>query len=89
MIDEARAKDYDLGAMSDYSDFLNRIDESGTSLKVKEINDLNAETDALQLDVNRLIEQTQSIERVVAALGLDGIEFEGSDSLENPTAVFQ
>ncbi|GAB5445731.1 imelysin family protein [Gymnodinialimonas sp.] len=39
--------------------------------------------------VNGLIEQTRSIERVVAALGLDGIEFEGSDSLDNPSAVFQ
>ena len=39
--------------------------------------------------VNGLIEQTQSIERVVTALGLDGIEFEGSDSLDNPSAVFQ
>jgi putative iron-regulated protein len=39
--------------------------------------------------VNALIEQTRSIERVVAELGLDGIEFEGSDSLDNPSAVFQ
>ena len=68
MIDEARAKDYDLGAMSDYSDFLNRIDESGASLKVKEINELNAETDALQLDVNRLIEQDFLPQEVVAYL---------------------
>ncbi|MEL7256731.1 MAG: imelysin family protein [Pseudomonadota bacterium] len=39
--------------------------------------------------VNGLIQQTRSIERVVSALGLDQIEFEGSDSLDNPTAVFQ
>jgi putative iron-regulated protein len=39
--------------------------------------------------VNGLIEQTRSIERVVTALGLDGIDFEGSDSLDNPSAVFQ
>ena len=39
--------------------------------------------------VNGLVDQTKSIERVVAALGLDGIEFEGSDSLDNPSAVFQ
>ena len=39
--------------------------------------------------VNGLIDQTRSIERVVSALGLDQIEFEGSDSLDNPTAVFQ
>jgi putative iron-regulated protein len=39
--------------------------------------------------VNGLIDQTRSIERVVAALGVDGIAFEGSDSLDNPDAVFQ
>lgn len=39
--------------------------------------------------VNGLIDQTRSIERIVAALGADGIEFEGSDSLDNPSAVFQ
>lgn len=39
--------------------------------------------------VNGLIAQTQSIERVVVALGLNGIAFEGSDSLDDPSAVFQ
>jgi len=39
--------------------------------------------------VNGLINQTRSIERVVVALDLDGIEIEGSDSLDNPSAVFQ
>ncbi|WP_299844978.1 imelysin family protein [uncultured Roseovarius sp.] len=39
--------------------------------------------------VNGLIDQTRSIERVVGVLGLGQIEFEGSDSLDNPTAVFQ
>ncbi|MDE0697698.1 MAG: peptidase [Boseongicola sp.] len=39
--------------------------------------------------VNGLIDQTRSIERVVAALGVETIEFEGSDSLDNPDAVFQ
>ena len=29
------------------------------------------------------------IERVVAALGLQPIEWEGSDSLDNPAAVFE
>ncbi|SLN61422.1 Iron-regulated protein A precursor [Roseovarius albus] len=38
--------------------------------------------------VNGLVDQTKSIERVVAALGVDGIEFEGSDSLDDPEAVF-
>jgi len=39
--------------------------------------------------VNALVDQTRSIERAVTVLGLDIIAFEGSDSLDNPDAVFQ
>ena len=39
--------------------------------------------------VNGLVDQTKSIERVVAVLDLGGIEVEGSDSLDNPDAVFE
>ncbi|MBE9635669.1 imelysin family protein [Salipiger mangrovisoli] len=39
--------------------------------------------------VNGLIDQTRTIERIVTSLALEGIEFEGSDSLDNPTSVFQ
>ncbi|QIE45805.1 peptidase [Pseudohalocynthiibacter aestuariivivens] len=39
--------------------------------------------------VNGLIDQTRSIERAVTVLGLDHIGFEGSDSLDNPGAVFE
>ncbi|WP_136441471.1 imelysin family protein [Pacificoceanicola onchidii] len=39
--------------------------------------------------VDGLINQTRSIERVVTALDLGGIEIEGSDSLDDPSAVFQ
>ena len=39
--------------------------------------------------VDGLIAQTRSIERVIAALDLGGIAIEGSDSLDNPDAVFQ
>ena len=50
----------------------------------------NAEGEALIMGgVNGLVDQTKSIERVVAALGLSQLEFEGSDSLDNPTAVFE
>lgn len=50
----------------------------------------NAAGEALIMGgVNGLIDQTRSIERVIAALGADGIEIEGSDSLDNPDAVFQ
>lgn len=38
--------------------------------------------------VNGLVDQTKTIERIVTTLELDQIEFEGSDSLDNPDAVF-
>ncbi|MEO1494171.1 MAG: imelysin family protein [Pseudomonadota bacterium] len=50
----------------------------------------NAAGEALVMGgVNALIDQTRSIERAVSALGLNQIAFEGSDSLDNPSAVFQ
>ncbi|MBP9183483.1 MAG: peptidase [Fuscovulum sp.] len=50
----------------------------------------NAAGEALILaGVDALVAQTRSIERAVAALGLSKIAFEGSDSLDNPGAVFQ
>lgn len=39
--------------------------------------------------VEALVTQTASIKRAVAALGLPPVTFEGSDSLDNPNAVFQ
>ncbi|ETA50912.2 peptidase [Rhodobacteraceae bacterium PD-2] len=39
--------------------------------------------------VDALVQQTSGIERAVTALGLDRIGFEGSDSLDDPDAVFQ
>ena len=39
--------------------------------------------------VNALVTQTASIERAVTVLGLSKIDFESSDSLDNPNAVFQ
>jgi putative iron-regulated protein len=50
----------------------------------------NKEGEALIMGgVNALVTQTASIERAVGVLGLSTIEFEGSDSLDNPNAVFQ
>ncbi|MEE4013033.1 imelysin family protein [Roseibium sp. FZY0029] len=43
----------------------------------------------VQAAVDALIDQTASIERVVKVLELDDIAFEGSDSLDNPGAVFE
>ena len=39
--------------------------------------------------VNALVTQTASIQRALGALGLEAAAFEGSDSLDNPNAVFQ
>ncbi len=50
----------------------------------------NAAGEALVMGgVNALVAQTRSIERAVTALDLSAIAFEGSDSLDNPDAVFQ
>ena len=43
----------------------------------------------VQAAIDGLIDQTRSIERAVSSLGLGAIPFEGSDSLDNPDAVFQ
>lgn len=43
----------------------------------------------VQTAIDGLIDQTRSIERAVTALGLNSLSIEGSDSLDNPKAVFQ
>ena len=43
----------------------------------------------VQAAVDALTAQTRSIEKVVASLGLEKIAFEGSDSLDDPEAVFK
>lgn len=50
----------------------------------------NAEGEALIMaGVNGLIDQTRSFEKIVGALSLHNVAFEGSDSLDDPNAVFQ
>lgn len=39
--------------------------------------------------IDELVSQTKTIERIIASLGLSGISLEGSDSLDNPSAVAQ
>jgi putative iron-regulated protein len=41
----------------------------------------------VQAGIDALLEQTKAIERAVATLDLQAIKFEGSDSLDNPTAI--
>ena len=56
----------------------------------QQIGEGNAEGNAaVQAAIDALIDQTKSIERAVAALKLDSIAFEGSDSLDSPDKVFQ
>ena len=43
----------------------------------------------VQAVIDGLVKQTRSLERVIAALELGGVTIEGSDSLDNPDAVFQ
>ncbi|MEP9387017.1 imelysin family protein [Mesorhizobium sp. KR9-304] len=56
----------------------------------QQIGEGNAEGNAtVQAAIDGLVDQTKSIERAVAALKLDAIAFEGSDSLDSPDKVFQ
>jgi putative iron-regulated protein len=43
----------------------------------------------VQAAIDGLIKQTRSIERAIIALQLTSLELEGSDSLDNPNAVFE
>ncbi len=50
----------------------------------------NAEGNAVvQAAIDALVDQTRAIERAVAALDLGSVAIEGSDSLDDPTAVFR
>lgn len=50
----------------------------------------NSEGNAVvQAAIDSLVDQTKSIERVIASLELGAIEIEGSDSLDSPNAVFE
>ncbi|MCO5160415.1 MAG: peptidase [Mesorhizobium sp.] len=50
----------------------------------------NAEGNAVvQAVIDGLVAQTRSLERVIASLNLGDVTIEGSDSLDNPDAVFQ
>ena len=56
----------------------------------QQIGEGNTEGNAtVQAAIDALVDQTKSIERAVAALKLDAIAFEGSDSLDAPDKVFK
>lgn len=69
-------------------DMANRAD--ATEAYDQMITEGNAEGNAVvQAAIDGLIDQTRSIERAVAALELNPLEIEGSDSLDSPAAVFE
>jgi putative iron-regulated protein len=43
----------------------------------------------VQAAIDGLVDQTKSVQRVIASLDLGTVELEGSDSLDNPSAVFK
>lgn len=43
----------------------------------------------IQAAVDALVAQTRVLERAAGAIGVGRIAFEGSDSLDNPEAVFR
>lgn len=47
----------------------------------------NAGNQVIQNVVDALVDEAKTIEKVIVALGLDGIELEGSDSLDNPDSI--
>ena len=64
--------------------------ESGAMAYDQMLGESNPEGNALVSDaVEALKDQTRVIERAAVALGVETLEFEGSDSLDNPAAVFK
>ncbi len=66
------------------------VERAGTESYDQMIGEGNEEGNKVVQDaIDALVKQTRSIERAVAALSLEGVELEGSDSLDNPDAVFE
>lgn len=91
---EAPAADAEMRAKLDASiaavERIRQTAESGRMAYDQMIGEGNAEGNAMvQAGIDALLEQTKAIEKMVAVLGLGSLEFEGSDSLDSPDAVFQ
>ena len=64
--------------------------DSGTMAYDQMLGESNPEGNALVSGaVEALVAQTRAIERVAVALGVESLELEGSDSLDDPDAVFE
>lgn len=97
LMDLVKAKDVsvaaeleaDLAATVDAMQVMAKRAEAGEAYD-QMIGEGNVEGNAIvQAAIDGLVKQTKSIERAIAALDLGAIELEGSDSLDNPNAVFQ
>jgi putative iron-regulated protein len=92
---KAKAPDVDADLQAKLQATVDRMKEMKARAEATEaydqmIGEGNDEGNAVvQAAIDALIAQTKSIEQAVAALDLQAIEFEGSDSLDNPNAVFQ
>ena len=75
-----------VGAVVLASSYIWGIKQARTWLQQDGNKDGNA---VVQAAIDGLVDQTKSIERAIAVLDLGKIELEGSDSLDNPNAVFQ
>ena len=69
---------------------LKEVADSGKMAYDQMLAEDNAEGNAMiEAVIAALLAQTKQIEQVVSALDLGSLEFEGSDSLDDPEAVFQ
>lgn len=71
---------------------MNAMAERGRKVEAYDqmIGEGNKEGNAVvQAAIDGLIDQTKTIERVIASLNLGTVKLEGSDSLDNPSAVFK
>lgn len=69
---------------------MKKMSDSGKMAYDQMIGEGNADGNAMvQAAIDGLLDQTKSIEKVVGVLDLGSLEFEGSDGLDSPTAVFK
>lgn len=80
------ALDATMSAMSEMKDIADRGEQSYDQMIAIGNEAGNA---VVQAAIDGLVEQTAVIEDLVAALGASEISIEGSDSLDNPSAVFE
>ena len=79
-----------LAQTMDRMTILKKTADSGEMAYDQMIGEDNPKGNAIvQAAIDALLAQTKGIEKVVETLQLDALEFEGSDSLDEPTKVFK